>query len=34
MCDILYITLQPNIYQDKHTNPAILYLSSQIYVIG
>lgn len=34
MCDMLYITLQPYIYQNKYTNPAILCLSSQIYAIG
>lgn len=27
MCNILYITLQPCIYQNEKTNPAILYLS-------
>lgn len=27
MCNILYITTQPYIYQNEDTNPAILYLS-------
>lgn len=27
MCDILYITMQPYIFQNEDTNPAILYLS-------
>lgn len=34
MCNTLYITLQPYMYQNKHAYPTILYLSSQFYVTG